>query len=39
MLLFEAASLEEAKSIVARDPLIENNCVRYQLQEWRIVVE
>ncbi len=39
MLLFEAASMAEAKAIVTRDPLIENGCVRYQLHEWRIVVE
>ena len=39
MLLFEASSLEEAKAIVAQDPLIQNNCVKYKLHEWRIVVE
>ncbi|NJQ97816.1 MAG: hypothetical protein HC784_09675, partial [Hydrococcus sp. CSU_1_8] len=38
MLLFEAASLEEAKEIVARDPLIQNNCVEFELHEWCIVV-
>ena len=37
MLLFEAASLEEAKNIVANDPLIKNKCVNYQLHEWVIV--
>lgn len=39
MLLFKAASLEEAKNIVAQDPLIKNGCVAYELHEWRIVEE
>jgi len=38
MLLFQATSLEEARSIVAKDPLVQNNCVAYELHEWRIVV-
>jgi uncharacterized protein YciI len=39
MLLFQAADMEEAKAIVAQDPLIQNGCVDYQLHEWCIVVE
>lgn len=39
MLLFEAASREEAQAIVARDPLVLHGCVSYQLYEWKIVVE
>jgi uncharacterized protein YciI len=39
MLIFEADSLAEAKKIIAQDPLILNNCVNYELHEWRIVVE
>ena len=39
MLLFEASCLEEAKKIVAQDPLIKNNCVSYELHQWKIVVE
>ncbi|MFW6359065.1 MAG: YciI family protein [Chroococcales cyanobacterium] len=39
MLLFEAATLEEAKEIVANDPLIKHGCVEYELHEWRIVVQ
>lgn len=39
MMLFEAASMEEAKKIVARDPLVENECVDYVIYEWKIVVE
>ena len=39
MLLFEVSSLEEAKEIVAQDPLIKNNCVSYELHQWKIVVE
>jgi len=39
MLLFEASCLEEAKAIVAQDPLIINGCVQYELHEWRVVVQ
>ncbi|HIK54920.1 MAG TPA: hypothetical protein IGS37_07140 [Synechococcales cyanobacterium M55_K2018_004] len=39
MLLFQAESLDEAKAIVAQDPLIQNGCVSYELHEWRVVVE
>ncbi|MDJ0694259.1 MAG: YciI family protein [Mastigocoleus sp. MO_167.B18] len=39
MMLFEAASMEEAKEIVARDPLVKNECVDYVIYEWKIVVE
>jgi uncharacterized protein YciI len=39
MLLFEAASMDEAKAIVTRDPLVQNNCVKYVLHEWRVIVE
>jgi uncharacterized protein YciI len=38
MLLFEAESLEEAKEIVARDPLIQNGCVEFELHEWCVIV-
>ncbi len=39
MMLFEAESMDEAKAIVAQDPLVQNGCVNYQLYEWRVVVE
>jgi uncharacterized protein YciI len=39
MLLFQAASMDEAQAIVAQDPLVENGCVHYKLYEWCIVVE
>lgn len=39
MLLFQAADLQEAQSIVDQDPLIQNGCVVYELHEWRVVVE
>ncbi|WP_035985747.1 YciI family protein [Leptolyngbya sp. KIOST-1] len=39
MLLFQASSLDEARAIVAADPLIQNHCVDYELHEWRVVVE
>jgi hypothetical protein len=31
--------MEEARAIVAADPLIQNHCVEYELHEWRVVVE
>ncbi|PIG92664.1 YciI family protein [Gloeocapsopsis sp. IPPAS B-1203] len=39
MMIFQAESLEEAKAIVAKDPLIQNGCVQYQLYQWQVVVE
>lgn len=39
MLLFQAASIDEAKAIVAQDPLVKNGCVKYKLHEWCVVVE
>ncbi|MEL6579405.1 MAG: YciI family protein [Cyanobacteria bacterium J06621_12] len=39
MLIFEANSLSEAEAIVAQDPLVINDCVKYELHEWCIVVE
>lgn len=39
MLLFWADSLQQAESIVLKDPLIQNGCVKYELHEWRVVVE
>lgn len=39
MMLFQAADLAEAESIVAQDPLIQNGCVDYQLHEWCLLVE
>lgn len=39
MLLFQADSMDQAKAIVAQDPLIQNNCVHYKLYEWKIIVE
>lgn len=39
MLLFRADSIEEARVIVAADPLIANHCVEYELHEWRVVIE
>ena len=39
MMLFEAASMDEAQSIVAEDPLVKNGCVNYRLYEWRVVAQ
>ena len=37
MFLFEANSLDEAQAIVEADPLVEHDCINYQLNEWRVV--
>lgn len=39
MMIFQAESMEEAKAIVDRDPLVRNGCVEYELYEWCVVVE
>ncbi|MDZ7960596.1 MAG: YciI family protein [Aulosira sp. DedQUE10] len=39
MMVFEAESMDEAQAIVALDPLVKNCCVKYQIHEWRIVME
>lgn len=39
MMIFQAESLEAAKAIVERDPLVQNGCVKYELYEWCMVVE
>lgn len=39
MMLFEAASMNDAKVIVAQDPLVQNGCVNYQVYEWCLVVQ
>lgn len=39
MLIFKAASLEEAQTLVEQDPLVKNGCVTYELYEWCVVVE
>lgn len=39
IMLFKAESMEEARKIVAEDPLIENGCVKYDVYQWCIVVE
>ena len=38
MLLFQAESLTQAMAIAAADPLIANDCVDYEVHEWRIVL-
>ncbi len=39
MMIFQATDIDEAKAIIAQDPLVQNNCVTYQLYEWKILVE
>ena len=36
MMLFEAANLEDARAVVALDPLVQNGCVSWELHEWKI---
>jgi uncharacterized protein YciI len=38
MMLFEAESLDAARTIVAADPLVINGCVEYKLHEWCIAI-
>ena len=38
MMIFQAASLEEARAIVAADPLVREGLVTYELHEWKVVV-
>jgi uncharacterized protein YciI len=35
--LFQADSRKAAEEIVARDPLVQHQCVHYELHEWCIV--
>ena len=39
MLMFEAGSMEEARAIVAEDPLVKNGCVTYEIYHWCVVEE
>ncbi|WP_449419310.1 YciI family protein [Phormidium nigroviride] len=39
MLLFEAGSMEEAIAIAAKDPLVVNGCVTYEVYQWCVVEE
>jgi hypothetical protein len=39
MLLFYADSLDQAKELIAQDPLIKMQCVEFELHEWRVIVE
>ncbi|MBW4696945.1 MAG: YciI family protein [Aphanocapsa lilacina HA4352-LM1] len=34
MMIFEAGSLEEARAIVAGDPLVRDGCVEFELHQW-----
>ena len=38
MMVFEAKNLREARTIVAKDPLVANRLVTYELREWKLVV-
>jgi uncharacterized protein YciI len=37
MLLFEAESMNEARTIISQDPLVVNGCVSYEIYQWCIV--
>jgi uncharacterized protein YciI len=39
MMIFEATSMTEAQAIVEADPLVKNDCVDYQLYEWKILIQ
>jgi uncharacterized protein YciI len=39
MMLFKAASLEEARRIIEADPLVLNRCVEYELHQWVVVAQ
>ncbi|MDB9512398.1 YciI family protein [Kamptonema animale CS-326] len=39
MLLFEAQSMEDAIAIAAKDPLVVNGCVTYEVYQWCVVEE
>jgi uncharacterized protein YciI len=39
MLMFQAADLHEAEAVIAKDPLVQNGCINYELHEWCIVAE
>jgi len=39
MLMFQADDLHEAEAIIAKDPLVQNGCINYELHEWCIVAE
>jgi len=39
MLMFQAADLHAAEAIIAKDPLVQNGCINYELHEWCIVAE
>ena len=38
MMIFLADNREEAELIVKNDPLVQNNCVEFELHQWNIVV-
>jgi uncharacterized protein YciI len=38
MMIFKAASLEEARAVVEADPLVRQGVVIYELHEWKVVV-
>ncbi len=38
MMIFQATSRDEAEFIVQNDPLIQNNCVEFELHQWNLVV-
>jgi uncharacterized protein YciI len=38
-MLFQANSLDQAKAIISQDPLVQSQCVEYELHEWRIIIE
>ena len=39
MLLFEAESMDQARTIISQDPLVVNGCVSYEIYQWCVVEE
>ncbi len=37
MLLFEAESMDQARTIISQDPLVVNGCVSYEIYQWCLV--
>jgi uncharacterized protein YciI len=38
MMIFHAENRDEAEAIVKNDPLVQNNCVEFELHQWNVVV-
>ncbi len=39
MMIFDAASMDEARDLIAKDPFVVEGCVEFELKEWCVVSE